>query len=65
MLLFGEAATVGAAALAGLRGEERSASGSRSVLRSTRFGGDLVIRPVGSDNSFKHVVGVSKRKSHG
>lgn len=52
------------AVIGGLRVEVRSVWVSRSVLRSNRFGGDFVAR-TGSDNSFKHVAGVSKRKSHG
>lgn len=52
------------AVIGGLRGEVRSVWVSRSVLRSKRFGGDLVAK-TGSDNSFKQVAGVSKRKSHG
>lgn len=53
------------AALAALRGDVRSACVSiKSVFKSNKFGGDLVAS-TGSDNSFKHVAGVSKRKSHG
>lgn len=53
------------AAIVDLRGDVRSAACvSKSVFRSNKFGGDLVAS-TGSDNSFKHVAGVSKRKSHG
>lgn len=46
-----------------LRGDVRSGK-SFSFLRTNRFGGDFVAI-TGSDNTFKHVVGVNKRKSHG
>lgn len=53
------------AAIVDLRGDVRSpVCVSKSVFKSNKFGGDLVAS-TGSDNSFKHVAGVSKRKSHG
>lgn len=65
MLWFDADVAIAAAVFGGLRGDVRSVCvDSRSVLRSKRFGGDLVVI-TGSDNSFKHVAGVSKRKSHG
>lgn len=57
-------ALVADAATVDLRGDVRSGCFSKSVFRSNKFGGDFVAR-TGSDNSFKHVAGVSKRKSHG
>lgn len=63
-LLFDANVAVAAAVNGGLRGELRSDCVSISVLRSNRFGGDLVVI-TGSENSFKHVAGVSNRKSHG
>lgn len=58
-------ALVADAAMVDLRGDVRSpACVSKSVFKSNKFGGDLVAS-TGSDNSFKHVAGVSKRKSHG
>lgn len=64
LLLDAVVAVVVAAVIGGLRGDVRSICVSRSVFRSNRFGGDFVVI-TGSDNSFKHVAGVSKRKSHG
>lgn len=64
ILLFVADVAVAAAVIGGLRGDVRSVCVSISFLRSNKFGGDFVVI-TGSDNSFKHVAGVSKRKSHG
>lgn len=67
LLLDAVVVVVVAAAMAdasdAFRGDVRSGK-SFSFFRTNRFGGDLVVI-TGSDNTFKHVVGVSKRKSHG
>lgn len=59
-----DAAAAAAAANAVLRGDVRSGVESISLFSSNKFGGDFDVI-TGSDNSFKHVAGVSKRKSHG
>lgn len=68
LLLAAAVAVVAAAALAAvsdaLRGDVRSGARSCSFLRTKRFGGDLAAI-TGSDSTCKHVVGVSKRRSHG